>query len=224
MRANEKKRSDLKDLREFDIHLIGLKEKEHRFEYSLNDSFFSFFETDLLQAGACKAVVLLNKTERLISAKIDITGHVSLVCDRSLDGFDRPVSLSLKHIYKFGETNEELSDNMESIEINTQKINLGDLIFQYICLSLPMKKLHPRYQEEEEDFSSDDDDDFEMDELTAFLGDFDDDVEIQDNAELVYTSGGEDEDEEESESDEKEEKEPDPRWAALKKLKDQPKK
>jgi len=38
---------------------------------------------------------------------------------------------------------------------NTQTINIADLLFEFIGLQVPMKKLHPRFQEEEEEEDDD---------------------------------------------------------------------
>jgi uncharacterized metal-binding protein YceD (DUF177 family) len=44
-----------------------------------------------------------------------------------------------------------MSDEMEVIPFGTPKINVADLISDYILLSVPMKNLHPRFRAEEDE-------------------------------------------------------------------------
>ena len=53
-------------------------------------------------------------------------------------------------IYKLGHGNEELSDEIMMIDKDSQVINIADLLFEFISLEIPMKKLHPRFVTDEE--------------------------------------------------------------------------
>jgi uncharacterized protein len=80
---------------------------------------------------------------------IDITGSVTLVCDRSLKEFEEVLGLSELYVYKFGDRFEVVSENMEIIPTETVEINLANNLFEYICLAVPMKKLHPDYRDDD---------------------------------------------------------------------------
>ena len=54
-------------------------------------------------------------------------------------------------LLKFSDHNEELTDEIELIERNTPTVNVARYIFEFISLSLPMKKLHPRFRAEIDD-------------------------------------------------------------------------
>ena len=58
-------------------------------------------------------------------------------------------------LLKFADHNEELTDEIELIERHTPTINVARYIFEYASLSLPMKRLHPRFRTE--DIDTDDD-------------------------------------------------------------------
>jgi uncharacterized metal-binding protein YceD (DUF177 family) len=84
-----------------------------------------------------------------------IIGSVELICDRTLEPFDFPLDIEQKLILKYGEADEELTDEIEIISRNTQQINVAQYIYEFIGLAIPMKKLHPTlaladYQENEE--------------------------------------------------------------------------
>lgn len=145
----------------------------------------------MFSTGELTADVSLQKSESMIQMTFNVEGTIELTCDRSLDLFDQPISFENTMIYKFGEEEKELSEDVMIILNNTQTINIADLLFEFIGLQVPMKKLHPRFQEEEEE----DDDD-------------------QEEGVMVYSSTVDD-----SKTEEQQEEDVDPRWAALKKLK-----
>lgn len=141
----------MKSLRRFDIHIFKLSIGEHQYSFEIDETFFESFESDLVSKGKLQAEVLLQKSERMIEMHFDIAGSIELECDRSLDKFDYPLKFEKRMIFKFGETEEELSDEVMVIPMDAQLINVADLIFEFIGIEIPMKKLHPRFEEEESD-------------------------------------------------------------------------
>lgn len=175
-------------LRTYDIHIVGLENKRYDYDFTSDDSFFAALEQDLIQKGTIQTHVLLDKSETMIRLDFHITGTVEQTCDRSLDCYDEPVETRQTMLLKFGDHNEELSDEIELIERNTATINVARYIFEFISLSLPMKHLHPRFRQEDED------------------------EDESQNGKVIYRS---DPDASEAADDQPD---VDPRWAALRKL------
>ncbi|WP_242919343.1 YceD family protein [Pontibacter liquoris] len=183
-----------KKLREYEIGIAKLSDKTHTYAFELNDAFFELFGSELILGGNLLANVTLDKTETLLTFHFDIKGHVRLTCDRSLEEFDQPLEVQQTFRIKYGPENAELDDDLWQITSGTQSINIAQHLYDYIALSLPMKKLHPRFvqemAEEEED----------------------------DNDILIYSSGTHsqagDEDSEDGDDDDG----TDPRWDALRNL------
>lgn len=140
-----------KVLSKYDIHIQGLENKRYNYEFEGGNEFFEFFEQDIISSGHFKAQVVLDKNSALLQLFFEIEGVVSLTCDRSLEPFDEPIHLKEKYIYKFGDRYEEITDEIEMIPQNTATINLAQHIYDFIGVSLPMKKLHPRFRHEEEE-------------------------------------------------------------------------
>jgi len=141
----------------------------------------------MFSTGKLTADVSLKKSESMIQMIFKVEGTIELTCDRSLDLFDQPISFENTMIYKFGDEEKELSEDVMIILNDTQTINIADLLFEFIGLQVPMKKLHPRFQEEDDDLEE---------------------------GIMVYSSIVDD-----SKTEEQQEEDVDPRWAALKKLK-----
>ncbi|QCR22637.1 DUF177 domain-containing protein [Pontibacter sp. SGAir0037] len=148
----------MKKLRDYEIGLVKLSNKKHEFEFDVDDSFFALFEQEMILGGKLQAKVELDKTESLLTLHFDIKGHVRLTCDRSLDEFDQPVNVQEVFRIKYGPENTELDEDLWQITSDTQNINVAQHIYDFIGLSLPMKKLHPRFVEESEEDEDDDED------------------------------------------------------------------
>ncbi|MCF0061875.1 DUF177 domain-containing protein [Dyadobacter chenwenxiniae] len=181
----------MKELSKYNIDIYGLEDKQYAYEMESGDAFFQELDQDLIEFGHFKSHVVLKKSATMIQLNFHTVGSVTLTCDRSLEPFEEPIDSNERIILKFGDHNEELTDEIEIIDRNTTRINVARYLFDFVALSLPFKKIHPDLRGEEEEIDP-------LDEADGIL---------------VYSS-------EIAESDEKEEDEKiDPRWEALKKLK-----
>ena len=141
----------MKKASSYDLPIYRLALGPHQFEYELGPDFFALFETPLISEGQVYAVVDLEKTERLLTLDFHLTGTVRLTCDRSLDEFDQPLDVREQLLVRFGDEPKELDDNVLQITPDTQALPLAQHLYDYIGLALPMKKLHPRFQNEPDD-------------------------------------------------------------------------
>lgn len=132
------------------VNIQGLSNKIHHFEFDLGEGFFRKFGADLVSGGDLVAHVTLDKHETFIESEFKITGTIELVCDRSLDKFDYPIETNQKIIFKFGHEDVEISEDVVMINFNTESLELGQLMYEFIGLSIPMKRLHPRFQQDNE--------------------------------------------------------------------------
>jgi len=135
--------------RVYSVNIVGLSNKVHHFDFEIGNDFFEAFGTELLSEGKLKAEVALDKRETFIEATFMINGSVKLICDRSLEPFDHPIRTKRKLVFKYGDANEELSDEIVMIHRDADSLELGHYIFEFIALEVPMKKLHPRFKDEE---------------------------------------------------------------------------
>lgn len=135
--------------RRYSIDIIGLKNGEHLFEYEIGEAFFQEFEQSPVEQGTLKVSAKLEKTERMLTLWLTLEGTVVLLCDRSNDPFDHPISATQKVVFKYGDEEKELGDEIFMIPFDTQKLELAQFIYEFIVLEIPMKKLHPRFLEDE---------------------------------------------------------------------------
>lgn len=135
----------------FTINIVGLSNKAHTFDFRIGDEFFQQYGTEILAGGEFEARVVLDKHETFIDADFRITGKAKLVCDRSLEPFDETMNIHRKVMFKYGDEAAELTDEIIIIARDAQSLELGQLMYEFISLEIPIKKLHPRFRNEEKD-------------------------------------------------------------------------
>lgn len=139
---------------DFEINIYQLKNQKYSLEYKVEDAFFAEIEGSLVDKGNLAVTVELVKSETSMVLDFDIKGTVELTCDKSLEVFDEQISTKEKIIYKFGEQDEELSENLFVIKADTQGINLAMVIYELIAVNVPYKKLHPRFRDEDDNLEN----------------------------------------------------------------------
>jgi uncharacterized protein len=137
----------------YSVNIVGLSNKEHLFQYELGDDFFRKYGTDLLSEGKFHADLLLTKHETFIEVEFAIKGAAHLICDRSLEPFDYPIESKNKIVFKYGDNYQELTEEIVIIPRDAATLELGQYIYEFIALGVPIKKLHPRFQGEQDDDS-----------------------------------------------------------------------
>jgi len=172
------------------VNIVGLSSKIHHFEYEFGDEFFQRYGGELISKGSFIAKVTIDKHETFLEVDFNITGTAQLICDRSLEAFDYPIQIQKMVVFKFGDEDREITEEIMLIHRDTVSLELGQFMYEFISLEVPIKKLHPRFIEDEE---TEDDE--------------------NESGKIVYSSSSIDQD------DKKEDDDIDPRWEKLKKLK-----
>jgi len=71
-----------------------------------------------------------------------IEGTLTTSCDRCMGDLELPVKIHEDYIFKLGQEREEESENIMIIPESDYQIDIGNLIFDYITLAIPLKKVH----------------------------------------------------------------------------------
>lgn len=136
------------------IDIYKMQNKLHQYNYDIDEVFFSNYQQDLVNSGKLNVQVDLEKNHSFIGMTVAISGTVVLTCDRSLDEFQYPLEETRKVIFKYGDEEKEIDHDVEMITSDTQQIDVGQYIFEFVGLAVPMKKLHPRFSESDEDLGT----------------------------------------------------------------------
>jgi len=133
----------LSALKIYIIQFGGLSIGNHNFEFYVDEKFFENFEYSEIKKGKVNVDILLEKHETMLILNFSIKGNVNIICDRCSDSFDIPISTNQQLIVKFGDKDFEETDEILIIPFSEHKIDLSQLIYEYINLSLPIKRVHP---------------------------------------------------------------------------------
>ncbi|HJN05843.1 MAG TPA: DUF177 domain-containing protein, partial [Bacteroidales bacterium] len=114
----------------------------HCYTYKIDDPFFANFENLDADKGLLNLVVDLMVESNLLNIRFYFTGYIELQCDRCLDKFNLNVENSFRLIVKYGEQFEEISEEVIVIPSSESNIDLGQFIYEYVNLMLPIKKAH----------------------------------------------------------------------------------
>ena len=100
-----------KFIRNFGIKIQSLSNNSHNYEFKFDQNLINFFsdENEIKNVeGVCNLQVL--KSEHMLDVLFMIKGETVLICDRSLKEFTQSINLERKILFKFGEKDEEISD------------------------------------------------------------------------------------------------------------------
>ena len=131
------------------IEIAGLKPGPYNFDFEIGDSFFQLFPGSFVEHGKLKCHIALDVSATLIRCMVETSGEVELSCDRSLELFWEPISFEEPIIFKFGEEAQELNDEIEIVSWKETHLDFSQFIYDFIALSVPIKKLHPKFRNQD---------------------------------------------------------------------------
>lgn len=133
----------MKDLKEFDISFIGLKEGIHQFEYTIDKKFFDFFNYDEFYDSNVKVVVSFLKNTTIFELDFAFSGWVEVACDVTTELFHQPIEADIHLIVKFGDEYNDENEELLIIPHSENKMNVAQYIYEAIVLAVPIKRIHP---------------------------------------------------------------------------------
>ncbi|WP_299047033.1 DUF177 domain-containing protein [uncultured Polaribacter sp.] len=134
----------MKDLKQFNIQFVGLKEGNHFFEYKIDNTFFEAFNFDEFESSSIKVTLDFVKKSTLFELKFSAEGYVEVPCDITSELFHQEIQSDLPLVVKFG---PEFNDDNEEILIlphEAYELNVAQFIYEMIVLAIPNKRVHPK--------------------------------------------------------------------------------
>jgi len=135
----------------YNIEFKGLKEGLHDFEFEVDNKFFEHVEESLVENGKVKVGVVLEKRSSFIKLHLNINGWLELTCDRCIDLYKQPINYETEMFVKFGENEFDDGESVIWVHPEEHHINLAQIIYEYITLSIPLRHVHPKNSEGKRD-------------------------------------------------------------------------
>ncbi len=133
----------LKRFSEYIIPFSSYSNGLHEFEFELVDAFFDHFPESEIQKADVLVNVEMVKQERQLEFNFILDGYVNLPCDRCLEEYEQPVSGEFNLYGKFGHGNNDDEFDVVWLPQEAYQIDLSQYLYEYVVLSLPMRKVHP---------------------------------------------------------------------------------
>ncbi|MCQ2289826.1 MAG: DUF177 domain-containing protein [Muribaculaceae bacterium] len=177
---------------------IGVQE----FNYHLDAAFFNDVEaTDVREASVDAVVKVDRKDDEIYQLSFEFSGEITIPCDRCLDDMQLPVATTYNLTVKEGEEYDDSDDEVLVIPGHWRELDLTPLMRDTVLLTIPIMHAHPEGECNPQ----------MLDRLEQIRA-----VNITDDEQLYDPEAGVDNEETTNNSSD----DIDPRWAALKKLKD----
>ena len=134
----------MKDLKQFNIQYIGLKEGSHLFEYQIGKKFFDAYNFDEFFDANIAVSLTLDKKSTLLNLSFKAQGTINVSCDVSGEPFDLEIETALQLIVKFGEEYNDDNEEVLVLPYTEFQLNVAQYIYEMIVLSAPLKRVHPK--------------------------------------------------------------------------------
>ena len=128
--------------KEYIIQFVSLPLGEHEFEFTVTDKFFENLDYSEIKQGNININLNLLKQSQMMVLQFEITGTVKADCDLCATEFDFPITGTYKLIVKVG-GDDNNNDDIITIAANEHQLDLAQYIYEYVTLSLPIKRTHP---------------------------------------------------------------------------------
>jgi len=133
----------MKQLKEYTIPFVGLKQGVHQFDYKIDNTFFAHFEYDEFNASDIKVALAFEKKATMLELNFIAKGTININCDLTNEPFDMPLDNELFLVVKFGEEFNNENEELLIIPHGEYEINIQQYIYELIVLAVPHKRVHP---------------------------------------------------------------------------------
>ena len=141
---------DMKDA--FIIPLNGLKQGRTRFSWKAGAEFFRNFDNKDIKDAEILVDVEVEKSGTYLGIDAVVSGKLTVACDRCGADVSLPVRSRISQSIKFGAepvSGEEIvvseEDERETVyrPEDGGELDMSQTVYDFACLALPMKKVHP---------------------------------------------------------------------------------
>ena len=116
---------------------------ESIFEYHLNNDFFGMIGEEEVQKGDIRCKVKVTKNTKQCELFFELEGTVVVECDRCLDEMNQPIKTDGHLIVRFGKEFKDDGDDVVIIPEEQGLINISWFLYEFAVLAIPIKHVHP---------------------------------------------------------------------------------
>ena len=127
----------------YSIAYKGLKSGNYDFDFPVDAELFRAFESAEISDGDCRVSVHLERAEQRMMLDVQITGEVTVACDRCLEDCSLPIDFSDRLTVEITDELGEYDGEVMWVLPAEDMVDLSQYIYESIVLSLPYQRVHP---------------------------------------------------------------------------------
>lgn len=129
-------------LDKYKIDLKGMQGDSARYDFLLDDLFFSEVDAPEVHKGKLQVSLLVKRASRTFELSFHTEGAVCVLCDRCLDDMELPIVSDDRLSVKFGPEYRDEGDDLIVVPEDEGCINVAWLMYEFIALAIPMRHVH----------------------------------------------------------------------------------
>ena len=133
-------------MNDFIIPLDSLTAGNTKYSWHVGKSFFDSFENSEILDADLSIETVVEKSGKYIGVDCFVKGSVTVECDRCLENLEMPVDEAILLSVKFADENsdEQTEGNREILSLprDSAELDMSQVVYDYVCLSLPMQRYH----------------------------------------------------------------------------------
>lgn len=111
---------------------------EHEYLFSVDKEFFAHFEVSDIENGNFDIKVVMDRKANMLDLEFYINGTFLAPCDRCLSEIGIEIEDVKRIVVKFDDLGREDTDEVMYIGTEESNLYVGDLIYEFIALSMPI--------------------------------------------------------------------------------------
>ena len=127
----------------FRIPFAGLKEGNHQFDYTIDNTFFESHSYDEILGAKVNVHLDFVKKSTLLELDFSAKGFLCVACDLTNEPYNELIDASLDLIVKFGDFYNDENDEVLIVPHSDNELNVDQFIYEMLVLAIPAKKEHP---------------------------------------------------------------------------------
>ena len=131
----------------YNVSFAGLNLGQHEYEFPITQPFFDLFEFEQdFRNPDLNLQLILDKKNNFLELFFDLSGSVEVDCDLTNEPYRDELKGNSEIIVKFGEEFDDSDDEIWVIPRGEFQINIAQMVYEMTLLALPTKRIHPDVQ------------------------------------------------------------------------------
>lgn len=126
-----------------ELPLKSLGDAIEEFDYRLGPEFFREMESTEVLSADVRVAVSVRRSGDIFGLNIAVSGVIGIVCDRCLEQMSHKVDTTYSVSVKFGQEYDDSNDNVIIIPAGDNVMDVSRLVYDTIMLTIPLQHVHP---------------------------------------------------------------------------------